>query len=752
MKTQYIGKPVSRVDGLAKVTGTARYSADFKVDRMLYGYIVSGSIAKGKIISIDTSKAMGLKGVLQVFTHENVSGLPWFSIKYKDMDAPSGSPFRPLHDDKILYSGQPVALVVADTFELARYASSLIDVLYEEESFATDLAKNIDRSYKAPVGKIGYVSPKSRGDADEAYGEAEFKMSGTYQHGAEHHNPMELFSTTAIWENGKLTVYDKTQGVTNCQFYIGNVFGLAYKDVRIISPYVGGAFGSGLRPQYQLFMAVLASLELKRPVKVGLTRQQMFTFGHRPVTMQKLALSASADGSLESIRHEAYSETSRFESYTEIIVNWSGTMYNCDHVKLKYELVGLDMYTPVDMRAPGAVTGAHAMESAMDELAYELKMDPLIFRLKNYADEDQTEEKPFSSKELIACYREGAEKFGWTRRNIEPRSMREGNQLIGWGVATAAWDAFQMPCRAKALLSIDGKLVISSGTSDIGTGTYTIMTQIAAESLGLKMEDVTFQLGDTNMPMAPLEGGSWTAASVGSAVKGVCEDVKKKLIKMAVKTKTSPLYDSNSKDIVLDSGMISDVKNSSKSASIVEVMRLAGINSIEETSTSGPNPINKMKYTFNAHAAVFAEVKVDEDLGIVRVTRVVCAVAAGKILNPKTARSQILGGVVWGISKALEEESKMDHQYGRFMNHNLSEYHVPVNKDINDIEVIFVEEKDDIVNPLGVKGVGEIGIIGVAGAIANAVFHATGVRVRNLPITMDKVLQIAEDDRNQVAI
>lgn len=752
MKTQYIGKPVSRVDGLAKVTGTARYSADFKVEGMLYGYIVSSSIAKGRITSIDTSQAMALKGVLQVFTHENVSGLPWFSIKYKDMDAPTGSPFRPLHDDKIVYSGQPVALVVAETFELARYASSLIEIGYQEEVFTTDLIQNLGKSYKAPSGKIGFVQPKSRGDAEGAYAQAEFKMSGSYQHGAEHHNPMELFSTTAIWENKKLTVYDKTQGVSNCQFYIGNVFGLAYKDVRIISPYVGGAFGSGLRPQYQLFMAVLAALELKRPVKVGLTRQQMFTFGHRPVTKQDVALSASADGTLESIKHEAFSETSRFENYTEIIVNWSGTMYNCDHVKLKYDLVGLDMYTPVDMRAPGAVTGAHAIESAMDELAYELKMDPLIFRLKNYADEDQTEGKPFSSKELIACYREGAEKFGWTKRNVEPRSMREGNQLIGWGVGTAAWDAFQMPSRAKALLSIDGKLVISSGTSDIGTGTYTIMTQIAAESLGLRIEDVTFKLGDTNMPIAPLEGGSWTAASVGSAVKGVCEDVKKKLSKLAVKTEGSPFYRADKHDLLFDSGYISDVDDSARTISIVDLMRLAGVNSIEETSTSGPNPINKMKYTFNSHAAVFAEVKVDEDLGIVRVTRVVCAVAAGKILNPKTARSQILGGVVWGISKALEEESKMDHQYGRFMNHNLSEYHVPVNKDINDIEVIFVEEKDDIVNPLGVKGVGEIGIIGVAGAIANAVFHATGVRVRNLPITMDKVLQIAEDDRNQVAV
>ncbi|KAA6441245.1 xanthine dehydrogenase family protein molybdopterin-binding subunit [Dyadobacter flavalbus] len=752
MTTKYIGKPASRVDGLEKVTGKARYSADFKVEGLTYGFIVSSSIAKGKITGIDSSRALALDGVLQVFTHENVRNLPWFKLRYTDLDAPSGTPFRPFYDNTIRFSMQPVALVIAETFELARYASSLIKVDYEEETHTSSLYQNISKSFKAPKGKIGYVPPKSRGNADAAYEDAAFKIQAEYKHSAEHHNPMELFSTTAIWDNEKLTVYDKTQGVSNCQFYIGNVFGLAYKDVRIISPYVGGAFGSGLRPQHQLFMAVLAALELKRPVKVGLTRQQMFSFGHRPATLQKLALSASPEGTLESVRHEAYSETSQFENYTEVIVNWSATMYACENVELKYELVKLDTFTPLDMRAPGAVTGVHAMESAMDELAYTLKMDPLIFRLKNYTDEDQVNEKPFSSKELVACYREGAEKFGWAARNVEPRSMRDGKNLVGWGVATAAWDANQMPSRAKALLSIDGKLVVSSGTSDIGTGTYTIMTQIAAEILGIAIENVTFKLGDTNLPLAPLEGGSWTAASVGSAVKTVCEDVRKILLKHAVKTKASPFYNYDPNKLQIDSGEIFDPNDSSKGISVTEIMRLAGVNSIEETSTSGPNPLVGRKYTMNSHAAVFAEVKVDEDLGTVDVTRVVCAVAAGKILNPKTARSQILGGVVWGISKALEEESKLDHQYGRFMNHNLSEYHVPVNKDINDIEVIFVEEKDDIVNPLGVKGVGEIGIIGVAGAIANAVFHATGVRVRNLPITMDKVLQIAEDDRNQVAV
>jgi xanthine dehydrogenase YagR molybdenum-binding subunit len=750
MKTNYIGKPISRVDGRDKVTGKAKYAAEFPAEGLVYGFVISGAITKGKIKSIDASEALKLDGVLHVFTHENVSGLAWFNKSYKDMDSPPGNPFRPLHDDTIRYSMQPVALVVASSYELARHAASLVDITYKVDKHTTDLEGNLHKSYKAPKGKIGYVPPKSRGDADAAYKKAEYKIDAEYIHSAEHHNPIELFATTAIYEDDEtITVYDKTQGVSNCQTYISNVFGLPMKNVRVLSPYVGGAFGSGLRPQYQLFMAVLAALELKRPVRVVLTRQQMFSFGHRPGTIQRIALSASADGTLQSIRHEAYAETSQFEDYTEIVVNWSGTMYSCENVELKYELVKLDVYTPTDMRAPGAVSAAHPIESAMDELAYELRMDPLAFRLKNYAEEDQVEGKPYTSKELRACYQQGAEKFGWLKRPIEPRSMRDGNNLVGWGMGTAAWDALQMPAKAKAVLSVDGTLTVSSGTSDIGTGTYTIMTQIAAEITGIAMENVTFKLGDTLLPVAPIEGGSWTAASVGSAVKAVCQEVRDKVLSLAKKTKNTPVSGKDTDDLTIDDGFVMLKNDQSARVSISEVMHQAEITNIEEEAMSGPDPAAKLKYSFNSHAAVFAEVMVDEDLGVVTVSRVVCAVAAGKILNTKTATSQIQGAVVWGISKALEEESIMDNNVGRFMNHNLSEYHVAVNKDINDIDVIFVEENDDIVNPLGIKGVGEIGIIAVAGAIANAVFHATGVRVRNLPITLDKVLQIAEDDKNQ---
>ena len=753
MKTNYTGQPANRVDGSLKVTGTAKYAAEFEAEGMLFGYIINSTIAKGKIKEIDISQAMQVAGVVQVFTHENVSGLAWFNKSYKDMDSPPGDPFRPLYDHKIRYNMQPIGLVVATTFEVARFAASLIKVTYKEEKLVTNLRDNLHRSKKAPMGKVGYVQPKSRGDAESVFAKAEYKIEGEYVHAAEHHNPLEMFATTAIWEeDGKVTLYDKTQGVSNVQLYISNIFGLSLKNVRVVSPFVGGGFGSGLRPQYQVFMATLAALELRRPVRVVMTRQQMFSFGHRPGTVQRVAMSADKNGKLTSIQHEAYGETSQFEDYTEIVVNWSGTMYNCENVKLKYELVKLDVATPTDMRAPGAVTSAHAFESAIDEIAYAVKIDPLEFRRINYAEEDQVEGKPYSSKELRACYDQGAAKFGWSGRSIEPRSMREGNQLIGWGMANGAWDALQMPAKAQAVLSLDGKLTVSSGTSEIGTGTYTIMTQIAAETLGMDINDVTFKLGDTLMPMAPLQGGSWTAASVGSAVKAVCEEVKAKLFKLASKTKHSPLSGAAPKELTMAEGHIFLISDPGSRLSIIEVMRLTETDSIIESGMSGPDPAAKTTHSFNSHAAVFAEVKVDEDLGTVIVTRVVCAVAAGKILNPKTAGSQILGSVVWGISKALEEETVMDNNFGRFMNHNLGEYHVAVNKDINDIDIIFVEEHDDLVNPLGIKGVGEIGIIAVAPAIANAVFHATGVRVRDLPITMDKVLLLAEEDKNQVRV
>jgi len=741
MATNYIGQPTNRVDGIAKVTGQAKYAAEFRGDGLAYGVVVSSPVAKGTISRIDSSQAMALPGVLQVFTHENISRLAWLDLSYKDLDSPPGSPFRPLHSKAIQFSQQPIALVVAETFELARYAATLVQIDYTLETPETDLQANLDKAFKPKRSKIGYQKPKSRGDFNKAFDQSATKVEAQYFHSAEHHNPMEMHASTVLYaKDDHLTVYDKTQGVLNSQHYISMIFGLPKKKVRVLSPFVGGAFGSGLRPQYQLFLAVLAALQLKRSVRVVLTRQQMFSFGHRPAAVQQLALGAAPDGTLEAVHHAAFSQTSQFEDYTETIVNWSGTLYHCANVELIHKLVSLDIYTPLDMRAPGAATGVHALECAMDELAHELGMDPLALRLKNYTEEDPLKGKPYSSKELRACYQQGAEKFGWANRNPEPRSMRDGSQLVGWGVATGIWDAMTVPSRAKAVLSSDGRLTVSSATADIGTGTYTIMTQIAAETLGLPLEDVTFKLGDTSLPFAIFEGGSATAGSVGMAVKRVCEAIRKQVYKLAQKMPDSPFAKVDYANVLFVDGKIQLAHYPTIQVPIAEVVPLIGGKPLEETTTSLPNMLKQSRYALNTHSAVFVEVKVDEDLGTVKVTRVVSAIAGGRILNPKTARSQIMGAVVWGISMALEEDSVMDTNLGRFMNHNLAEYHVPVSADIHDIEVLFVEEKDTVVNPMGVKGLGEIGIIGVAAAVANAVFHATGKRVRDLPITLDKLL------------
>jgi xanthine dehydrogenase YagR molybdenum-binding subunit len=737
-----IGKPVSRVDGRLKVTGGAKYAAEFDAPGLVHGYIVSSTIARGRITRIDTTAALALPGVLQVFTHENRPNLAWFDRKWKDDDAPSGSPFRPLYDATIIHSLQPVALVVAESFELARYAARLVHVEYEAEPHRTDLHANRGDTFTPGKEKGGFEPPpKPRGDADRALAEAEVKVDAEFTQATEHHNPMEMHASTVVYnEDGTLTVYDKTQGAQNSHTYICNVFGLSKSQVRVLSPFVGGAFGSGLRPQHQLFMAVMAATQLKRSVRVELSRPQMFSFGHRPETIQRVALGASRDGTLQALIHEAVQESSQNENYVEIVVNWSGQQYKCDNVRLDYKLSRLDVHTPLDQRAPGAATGVPALEIAMDELASKLGMDPVELRLKNYTEIDPNTGNPFSSKELRACFEQGAERFGWSRRDPKPRSMREGRQLIGWGMAAGVWDAMQGQAVARAVLGIDGKLVVGSATADIGTGTYTVMTQIAADVLGLPIEDVTFHLGDSSLPTAPIEGGSWTVSTVGSAVKAACDLVRARLAKLAAGMEGSPLAGAGADEIDFEDAHLLSRADPSRRVPITAVMRASGVLSIEEEARSIPYLAARSRHAFGTHSAIFAEVRVDEDLGTVQVTRVVSAVAAGRIINPKTARSQIMGAVVWGLGMALEEETLTDHALGRYMNHDLAEYHVPVNADVHDIDVIFVEEHDEMVNPLGAKGVGEIGIVGVPAAIANAIHHATGVRIRDLPITLDKVL------------
>jgi xanthine dehydrogenase YagR molybdenum-binding subunit len=729
----YIGTATSRIDGKAKVTGEAKYAGEFNVPGLAYGYVVESTIPRGRITRIDATTALQVGGVIDVLTHQHRPQMADSDDAYKDGTAPDqGSPYRPLYDDKVQFSGQPIALVVAEDWETAKFAASRLTVEYQQEAHVTDLHAQRDKAFVVDKPK------KPRGDADRAFAAADVRHKGEYFIPTEHHNPMELFASTAIWEDdGKLTVYDKTQGVQNVQQYLCGVFGMQADEVRVLSPYMGGGFGSGLRPQYQVVLAVLAAHALKRPVRVVLSRQQMYALGHRPATIERLALGARADGTLEAITHEAIAVTSQYEEFSRNDTGWGDLLYTSPNAKFVHRLARLDVPTPCDMRAPGAATGVYALECAMDELAVALKIDPMRLRLQCYSDRDQGEELPYTSKQLHECYRQGAAAFGWDKRNPEPRAMRDGSELVGWGMATGVWEALQMPATVRIVLTANGHAEVATAASDIGTGTYTIMAQTAADMLGLPLDNISVKLGDSTLPKCPLEGGSWIAATVCNAILTTAGEVRKELLALAGSTKDSPLAGATPDDVMLADGKIVSRRDASRAMSIADAMRHGNVDRITQEKA---NEVAEDKaHARNTHSAIFAEVKVDEELGVIRVTRVVNAVAAGRILNLKTAHSQVMGGVVWGIGMALHEETLFDHQFGRVMNANIAEYHVPVNADVHDIKVIFVDEPDDIINPLGIKGLGEIGIVGVAAAIANAIYHATGKRVRELPITLDKL-------------
>jgi xanthine dehydrogenase YagR molybdenum-binding subunit len=584
-----------------------------------------------------------------------------------------------------------------------------------------------------------FTPPKPRGDVAAALAAAEVRHGGEYYVPIEHHNPMELYASTVIWDGGgKLTVYDKTQGVQNVQHYLCGVLGMKPEDLRVMSPYMGGGFGSGLRPQFQAVLAVLAARALQRSVRVVLTRQQMYVLGYRPAMIQRIELGANANGTLDAIAHDAVTVTSQYEDFFRQETGWSGLLYKSANAKYAHKLARLDLATSCDMRAPSAATGVYALECAMDELAVALKLDPLELRLRCYSDRDQHDDRPFASKALRECYRRGAEAFGWSKRNPVPRSMRDGGDLVGWGMATGIWEALQASITVRIALTANGHAEVACATSDIGTGTYTIMAQVAADMLGLPLESIDIRLGDSSLPQSPVEGGSWIAASVSNGIATTSDAIRTELLRLARQVPDSPLASAAPDEVTLADGKLVSRRDASRAVSIADAMRYGGVDRIEQERTT--NPSDDAARAHNTHAAIFAEVKVDEQLGVIRVTRVVSAVAAGRILNTKTASSQILGSVVWGIGMALHEETLVDHKFGRIMNANIAEYHVPVNADVHDIEVIFVDEPDDS-NPLGVKGVGEIGIVGVAAAIANAVHHATGKRVRDLPITLDKLMR-----------
>lgn len=681
-----IGAPLDRLDGSAKVTGKALYAADFSIARLAHAVIVTSEIACGRVSRIDEARALRSAGVVTVLTHHNAPRVRAASdINYE---------LVLLQDDRVRYDRQPVALTVAETFEQAIEAAALLEIEYESEKPVSRIEESRDRY--TPEDIFGDPPDTTRGDPERELTSAPARIAQTYTTPVEHHNPMEPHATVARWDGDRLTVYDSTQGITNVRRRLAEIFDMPAERVRVISPYMGGGFGCKGGVWSHVALAAMAARAVKRPVKLVLSRPQMFgSVGHRPRTIQAIALGADRGGKLRAITHDVLAHTSVFDEFIESSALLTRTLYAAPNLRTTHKLARLNVATPTYMRAPGESSGSFALESALDELAYALAIDPVELRLRNHADLDPEDGRPFSSKHLRECYALGAGKIGWSARSHEPRSTRNGRMLVGFGMATATYPAFRWPASAIVRMEKDGRTVVRSGTQDLGTGSYTVYAQIAAEVLEIPIERVHVELGDTDLPKAPLSAGSVTAASVGTVVHQASVELRRRLDR--------------------------------------------GENLPLEVTASSKAP-EEQPYSTHSFGAQFAVVEVDPDLGLVRLQKMVGAFAAGRILNRKTARSQYLGGMVWGAGMALCEITHFDERTARIMSANLAEYLVPVNADLGRMEAYIVEEKDEHVNPIGVKGVGEIGIVGAAAAIANAVYNAIGIRIRDLPITPDKLL------------
>ncbi|MBX0290267.1 xanthine dehydrogenase family protein molybdopterin-binding subunit [Hymenobacter sp. HSC-4F20] len=761
-KAGSVGQPLDRVDGRAKVTGQARYSAEFNsLPGLVHAVLKTSEVAKGRIQSIDTSLALKEPGVVAILTHQNLPQLaktPNSPEGKKAIGAPMG--FLPLTTDQVHYAGQPVAIVLANTLERAQHAAALVRVSIAAEkplaSYADPRAELFDPQ-KVQDGKTeGHTV---RGNPKAAFAAAPVQLTHTYEHAINHHNPMEPGSTTAHWEApDRVTVYESTQGVTRTQKALSAMLGLPTEQVRVVTKYLGGGFGCKGSTWPHTVLTVQAAKAVGRPVKLALTRPQMFTsMGHREDQTQTLKVGATKDGKLLALLHEKTSTTSPWDNYAEPNSRIINLLYNCPTFESTYQLARADVMTSTFMRAPGEAPGSFAIECSLDDLAYQLGIDPLEIRLRNYAEKDPSNGKPWSSKSLKQCYARGAELFGWSKRNPQAGATRDGRLLVGWGMATASYPVHNNQGTARVRLYADGHAVVQTGATDLGTGTYTVMTQVAADALWLTPDKIRFELGDTKLPTAPNSGGSVAAGTVSSSIYMAAQDVWQKLIKLATQDKKSPLYRAKAADVVVENGRMVLKANKAKGEDFATLMKRNETTDIEGTGNgkygagyesglaAGPadsghqdDMAGHSMHSFGVH---FCEVKVDPDLGTVRVSRWVSVHAAGRILNAKTARSQIIGGSIFGIGNALMEGTFRDPNFARYTNSNLADYHVPVCADIPDMTVEFIEEHDPYINAMGVKGIGEISMVGVSAAVANAVFHATGKRIRSLPITPDKVLE-----------
>jgi len=692
---------ITRVDGRLKVTGSIRYAAEYPFPGLVYGALVNSTIAKGEIIAINSKAAESAPGVVAVVSHLNAPKIPGYEGKEE---------IKTLNGGKIYFNGQPIALVIADTFERAKFAASLVKVQYNKGPHQTSIDAGLQNTFKPWGDGSDYL----RGEAN-AWQNAPVKIEAEYQTPIHVHNAMEPFAMTAKWDGDKVTVYTKAQAIKSMQRDIMTMFKLPVENVQVFSKVIGGAFGSG-SPLWPYAKAALIGAKMTgKPLKVVIDRGQMFTMvGYRSPARQKLGMGATADGKLIGITHDATGETATYQQFAEGITETTKFLYECPNVSTSYKLTRLDLSVPTYTRGPGETTGVFALESAVDELAYTLNMDPLEFRKKNNADKDPSSGLPWSSKYLNECLEQGAAQFGWNKRQQKPRSVMQDGWLVGYGVACGAYGAGRANCTVKARLSVDGKLLLQSASSDMGPGTATVMVRIASQIIGIPVENIGFELGSSALPNAPGEYGSITTSSVGSAVYDACTALNEKFNQL-------------------------DGKTGAADPDYIRILKEHNLPYLEVTHESG-RPAEGRNYSSHAYIAHFVEVHVHPTTGAVKIEKIVSAVDGGKILNPITARSQIIGGVVWGIGMALMEDAVLDHRYGKYVNNSFGDYHVASNADVPQIEVIFIDKKDPVTNPMGSKGIGEVPIVGFAAAVANAVFNATGTRVRDLPITPDKLI------------
>ena len=734
MSTSIIGQDVTRIDGRLKVTGAATYATEHAIENVAYGIPVASTVANGQITSIDTTEAQPMPGVLAILHHGNVEPLFRPAQGFEKM-VRAGETRPPFEDEEIYYYGQYVALVIANTFEEGQAAAAKVRINYQITKPRLRLSDNAPEP--EPTSKY------SRGDADSAFAQATVTLDQTYTTPVETHNPMEMHATIAVWnkDKDKLTLYETTQGVVNHHNTVCQMLNMPLESVHIVSPFVGAGYGSKLFPWPQSLMAAVAARHVGRPVKVTVPRSLMFTStGHRPATQQRVRLGATPDGKLVSIRHDVLQETSMVDNYVERCTDPTPILYSCPNVFAIQHLVQLNVGTPTPMRGPGTTPGLFAIESAMDELAVKLNLDPLELRIRNYAERDEGSNKPWSSKHLRECYQQGAERFGWTKRNPKIGSMRNGDLILGWGMGTCTWPGNRSSAEVRTRLLADGSARVSCACQDIGTGTYTIFAQVVADKTGLPIEKIQVVLGDSELPPGPTSGGSAATATVLPAIVKATDQAIQTILTVAVKTDKSPFQNADPKTLRMSAGRIhSQDKPPDSGTPFQEILSMRRLSAVDAQAKTEEDPASK-QYSSHSFGAHFCEIEYDPLIARLRVSRWVSVIDGGKIINAKTGHSQIVGGVVMGIGMGLFEETIYDPRNGHPINNNFADYMVPTNKDIPEIDCILLDFPDPIINEYGARGIGEIGLTGVASALASAVYHATGVRVRNLPIRIEDVL------------